>query len=110
MRNLLLREIGLVWDKLGGGKHMDKFWNVNCIDPWNTWSVGLFDAPLCTPSNNTQEAWHRDLLRGRIPGMFRGSTEAVFKVALPQLAELDGLLAPPSSVELHHHQRGSSAA
>ena len=94
MRNLLLREIGLVWDKLGGGKHMDKFWNVNCIDPWNTWSVGLFDAPLCTPSNNTQEAWHRDLLRGRIPGMFRGSTEAVFKVALPQLAELDGLLAP----------------
>ena len=58
MRNLLLREIGLVWDKLGGGKHMDKFWNVNCIDPWNTWSVGLFDAPLCTPSNNTQEAIH----------------------------------------------------
>ena len=26
--------------------------------------------------------------------MFRGSTEAVFKVALPQLAELDGLFAP----------------
>jgi hypothetical protein len=92
MRDLLLEMIGPVWDKWG--KQMDTFWDSNCVEPWNNWSVGLFDAPLCTPSNNAQEAWHRDLLRARIPGMFRGSTEHVFRVALPQLVQMDGLLKP----------------
>ena len=56
--------------------------------------MGLFENPLCTPSNNTQEAWHRDLLRSRIPGHFRGSTECVFNVALPKLIDMDALLQP----------------
>jgi hypothetical protein len=92
MRTLLIEEIGKAWDKWGN--QMDTFWNSYCVDPWDNWSVGLFDTPLCTPSNNTQEAWHRDLLRAKIPGMFRGSTEHVFKVALPQLVQMDGLLKP----------------
>ena len=83
MKDLLIHEIGVQWD--AWGHQMDTFWTVNCVAPWDTWSTGLFDAPLCTPSNNTQEAWHRELLRSRIPGMFRGSTEHVFKVTLPQV-------------------------
>ena len=43
----------------------------------------------------------RDLLRSRIPGMFRGSTEHVFKVASCRIAAArgDGLPA-----EAHHHR------
>ncbi len=73
---------------------MDVFWNSNCQPPWDNWSMGLTDTPNSGPNNNPHEAWHRDLLRGRIPNMLRGSTEHVFEVALPQLIELDGLFKP----------------
>ena len=72
---------------------MKKFWNSYCVEPWNNWSM-TYDTMLCMPNNNPQEAWHRNLLRSKIPGMFRGSTEHVFSVALPQLIQLEGLLRP----------------
>ena len=40
------------------------------------------------------QAWHRVLLTGRIPGMFKGSTEHSLQVGLPQLVRMDGLLSP----------------
>jgi hypothetical protein len=94
MKELLIEMIGDVWDEWGDQGLRTKFWNSYCVEPWDCWSVGLFENPLCTPSNNTQEAWHRDLLRSRIPGHFRGSTECVFNVALPKLIDMDALLQP----------------
>ena len=37
-----------------------------------------------------QESWHRSILQAKIPGMFKGSTDHVFKVAMPSLIEIDG--------------------
>ena len=93
MWDLLVYECGKRWDKWGGGK-MKTFWNSNCIAPWSNWYMGRADVVFCTPSQNAQESWHRDILRSKIPGMFRGSTEAVFMVALPQLIIMDGILMP----------------
>ena len=93
MWGLLLSECGKRWDKWSG-KKMDKFWNSNCIEPWCNWYMGRADVVLCTPSQNAQESWHKQLLLSKIPGMFRGSTETVFMVALPQLIIMDGLLMP----------------
>ena len=92
MRDLLMKEIGDKWDTWG--HQMDVFWNSNCQPPWDNWSMGLTDTPNSGPNNNPHEAWHRDLNRGRIPNMLRGSTEHVFEEALPQLIELDGLFKP----------------
>ena len=55
---------------------------LNCVEPSDCWSPGLYKDPLLTPSNNTLEVWHSELLRLVIPGMFRGSAENVFKVVL----------------------------
>jgi hypothetical protein len=93
MWDLLVAECGKRWDKWGGGK-MNTFWNSNCIAPWSNWHMGRADVVFCTPSQNAQESWHRDILRSKIPGMFRGSTETVFMTALPQLIIMDGLLMP----------------
>jgi len=60
MKEMLIREVGLVWDKWGG-KHMNTFWNSYCVSPWDCWSVGDFACMLCTPSQNTQESWHLHL-------------------------------------------------
>jgi hypothetical protein len=93
MWDLLLSECGKRWDKWGGDK-MKTFWNSNCIEPWSNWHMGRADVVFCTPSQNAQESWHKQLLLSKIPGMFRGSTETVFMVALPQLIIMDGLLMP----------------
>ena len=93
MWELLVAECGKRWDKWGGGK-MNTFWNSNCIEPWNNWHMGRADVVFCTPSQNAQESWHRDILRSKIPGMFRGSTETVFMTALPQLIIMDGIFMP----------------
>jgi hypothetical protein len=93
MWDLLVAECGKRWDKWGGGK-MNTFWNSNCIAPWSNWHMGRADVVFCTPSQNAQESWHRDILRSKIPGMFRGSTETVFMTALPQLIIMDGIFMP----------------
>ena len=41
-----------------------------------------------------QEAYHRTILKTKIPGMFKGSTEHVIQAAMPQLVKMDGLLLP----------------
>ena len=92
MKELLIRECGKVWDKWG--QQMRPFWNSYCVDPWDCWSIGDFGCMLCTPSQQAQESWHKFLMRSRIPGTFRASTEYVFAEALPQLVELDGVLSP----------------
>ena len=80
------------WDKWN--KAMDKFWDSNCRDPWKCWSVGEFSCMLTTPSNQPQESYHKTILKSKIPGMFKGSTEHVIHHALPQLVKMDGLLLP----------------
>ena len=93
MWDLLVVECGKRWDKWGGDK-MKTFWNSNCLEPWSNWHMGRADVVLCTPSQNAQESWHKQILHSKIPGMFRGSTERVFMEALPQLIIMDGLLMP----------------
>jgi hypothetical protein len=56
--------------------------------------ASCIDVPLCTPSQNTQESWHNNILIGKIPQMFGGSTEHVLAVAMPQLVKMDGYLLP----------------
>ena len=90
-RDLLTAQCGKAWDKWG--HQMDMFWDSNCRPPWNCWSMTL-ECPLATPNNNPQESWHKELSTKKIPNMFRGSTESVFSVALPQLIEQDGLQKP----------------
>ena len=92
MKELLIHECGLVWDQWG--KQMDTFWNSYCVAPWDCWSIGDFACMLCTPSQNTQESWHKHLHTTRVPGLFRASTEHVFAAGLPQLIELDGVNKP----------------
>ena len=92
MKDLLIKECGLVWDKWG--KQMDKFWNSNCVAPWDCWSIGDFGCKLCTPNQNVHETWHNQLKRSRIPNTFRCSTEHLFATAMPDLIKLDGALGP----------------
>ena len=56
---------------------MNVFWDSNCVAPWDCWSICYLECMLATPSNQTPEAWHRDLLRKKIPGMFKASTSFV---------------------------------
>ena len=91
-RDLLITEVGVIWDQWG--QQMRVFWNSYCIEPWNVWSMGLCEVPLCSPSNNCQESYHEELKTKKIPNLMRGSTEAVFQYTLPQLIQLDGLLKP----------------
>ena len=73
---------------------MNKFWDSNCVSPWDCWSIGDFDCMLATPSQNTQESWHNHIMKSAIPGLFRASTENLFADGLPQLIELDGIMRP----------------
>ena len=73
---------------------MAKFWNSYCVKPWDCWSTGPLMVRLCTPSQNTHESWHKQILQSKIPGMFKGSTEHVFAEALPQLIEMDAVCMP----------------
>ena len=52
------------------------------------------ETMLATPSNQAEEAWHKQILQSRIPGMFKGSTVKVITESLPQLIKLDGTLIP----------------
>ena len=94
MRDLLMDEVGKVWDSWPTKWNMKTFWNEYCRAPWDNWSVGCFNCMLCTPSQQTQEAWHKQILRSKIPGMFKGSTEQVMQVSLPKLIRIDGVQAP----------------
>ena len=94
MRDLLMVEYGKVWDSWG--HQMDVFWSSYCKKGggWDVWSVGLFDCMLCTPSQQTQESWHKQLSVSKIPGMFKGSTEVLIKETMPQLIDMDALQIP----------------
>jgi len=98
MRDLLMAEFGDVWESWG--TQMNKFWNTYCREPWDNWSVGLFDCMLCTPSQQAQETWHRSLLQSKVPNMLRGSTAMCFAETLPQLIEMDAV-AIPSILPFH---------
>ena len=54
---------GELWDKWG--EMMDRFWTSYCAvgSGWDCWSIGLFDCVLCTPSQQAQESWHKQILR-----------------------------------------------
>ena len=93
MRDLLMREYGALWDSWGKGT-LRTLWNSYCIPPWDNWSLGLFDCMLATPSQQAEESWHKMLNTSKIPGMFRGSTEYVFKETLPKLVQMDGIDLP----------------
>jgi hypothetical protein len=92
-RDLLMCEVGKIWDKWGGDV-MNTFWNSYCVAPWKNWSVGLFDCVLCTPSQQAQERYHRDIFETKIPGMFKGSTKTVINESLPRLIEHDAITKP----------------
>ena len=94
MRDLLMIEVGKLWDKLPPEWSLHSLWNEYFVSPWDNWSIGSFDCMLCTPSQNVQESWHRHIMTLKIPGMFKGSTEQVMHVALPQLISMDGILIP----------------
>ena len=100
MARLLISEVVKVWDKLGTGTEMNTFWNSYCVGPWDNWSLGLFDCMLCTPSQQTQESWHKQLMVSKIPNMLLGSTEYLFKETLPQLIAMDGIQIP-STLPFH---------
>ena len=95
MKVELIHAIGKVWEKeykLPDG--LRKFWNSNMTGEWDQWSIGEFGCMLFTPHNQAQESWHKQILRSKIPGMFKGSTEGVFSTALPKLIRVDGLMMP----------------
>ena len=96
MRDLLMAEYGELWDKWGN--QMNVFWTSYCQGGWDCWSVGLFACMLCTPSQQAQESWHKQLLLSKIPGMMRGSTEHLFASTLPQLIEMDAIQIPTELV------------
>jgi hypothetical protein len=93
MAQLLLIECGNEWDSYGD-KKMNSFWDMYCIRGWDCWSVGQFDGPLCTPSQQAQESWHKQLMESKIPGLFRASTENLVAETLPQLVEIDAIQIP----------------
>lgn len=92
MRDFIILEIGKRWDSWGSNYNLSSFWDEYMVEPWDNWSLGLFDTMLCTPSQQEQESWHKTILTSKIPGMFKGSTEHVMKVALQQLINMDGTL------------------
>jgi hypothetical protein len=94
MRDFMMMEVGKVWDSWPQKWRLNGFWDEYCVSPWDNWSIGLFDCMLCTPSQQAQESWHKQIMQSRIPGMFKGSTEHVMHVALPQLVSMDAALIP----------------
>ena len=92
MKYLIIKEVGKIWDTWG--HEMDAFWDSNLTDPWDCFSICDMQTPLSTPSNQVQEAWHNQILKSRIPGMFKQSTTNVITQALPKLIRLDGTFIP----------------
>ena len=93
MKDLFIQEAGKIWDRWSDNNR--KFWNSYCTSGWDCWSLGDFSCiPLCTPSQQAHESWHKQVLTSKIPGMFKGSTEHVISVAFPQLLTVDGLYLP----------------
>jgi hypothetical protein len=92
MKYLIIKEVGKIWDKWG--HQMDTFWDSNLTNPWDCWSICDMDTMISTCSNQVHESWHNQILKSRIPGMFKGSTESVITAALPRLIRLDGALIP----------------
>ena len=93
-RLLITDKIGRQWDTYGKYCPLN-VWNFYLEEPWNNWSIGggsMNTVPFCTPNQNCQESWHKRILRERIPGKFKGSTEHVMQVALRQLIELDATM------------------
>ena len=93
-RLFITDQIGRLWDTYGKYCPLN-VWNFYLADPWNNWSIGggsMNTVPFCTPNQNCQESWHSRILRERIPGKFKGSTEHVMQVALRQLIELDATM------------------
>ena len=77
MKALFIEEAGKIWDTWSDNNAV--FWNSYCINGWDCWSLCDFvRIPLCTPSQQTQESWHKQIMQSRIPGMFKGSTEQVY--------------------------------
>ena len=95
MRDLLMQEIGKVWDSpTWKSQCTTTFWNSNCLSPWKDWHLGCFQAPACTPSQQTQESWHRQLQSTIIPNMTHQSTEHMFSKLLPRLILMDAIRIP----------------
>ena len=93
-RLFITDQIGRLWDTYGKYCPLN-VWNFYLADPWNNWSIeggSMNTVPFCTPNQNCQESWHSRILRERIPGKFKGSTEHVMQVALRQLIELDATM------------------
>ena len=64
-------------------------------DPWLNWSIfHAGNVPQVAPSQQSQEAWHRDLMRARIPGECKQSNERVLQKTLPRLIDNDALFIP----------------
>ena len=83
-----------MWDTYDDKWNVRTLWNEYMTPPWNNWSIGLFDCMFTTPSQQAHESWHKQIMQSRIPGKFKGSTEQVFKVAIPELVKMDGILIP----------------
>ena len=66
---------------------------IHCVFIAYSLHIG-FQTPTCTPSQQTQEAWHRSLATSIIPGMAHCSTEHLFSRLLPQLITMDALRIP----------------
>ena len=101
-RLFITDQIGHLWDTYGEYCPLN-VWNLYLEEPWNNWSIGggsMNTVPFCTPNQNCQENWHGRILKERIPGMFKGSTEHVMQVALRQLIELDATMIP-SVLQFH---------
>lgn len=96
MQVMLTDAIGKEWDawRATPESKMTTFWNSYFTGGWDCWSLHQFECRLATPSQQTQESWHKQLLQSRIPGMFRGSTAFVFEESLPQLIEMDAIMIP----------------
>ena len=94
-------EYAQVWD--AWGTQMNTFWNSHCLPPWNNWSIGQHRTMLCTPSNNPQESWHKQITQSKL--LEHGaSTEHFLTVGIPQLIMLDGIYIPNTlifSVSMH---------
>ena len=78
------------WDP----QKIDAFWNEYLVAPWNNWSIGEFGCMLSTPSQQPQEAWHREIFRTLIPGHLKGSINSVLQIALPRLIQADSERIP----------------
>ena len=50
MKDLLIYEIGELWESWGLPEGLQTFWNGNMQGVWDAWSIGEFECMLATPS------------------------------------------------------------